>query len=128
MNGLLPEIKDVSHVFLKTGFKVFAKALAAGGVVISLCLEGGAAMSRTEIDTLTEWVKTFGAKGLAWLKVTEAGAESSISKFMSADELAALPKAVGAKAGDIVFLCSGPKFEVLSYMLTLSFKLSRICV
>lgn len=86
------EIQDVSAVFAETKFQVFANALKSGGVVRALCYPGGASLSRTEIDKLTEWVKTFGARGLAWLKMTETGAESSIAKFMSEKELAELPR------------------------------------
>lgn len=119
------EIQEVSSVFAKTGFQVFAKTLAAGGVVRALCYPGGAALSRTEIDKLTEWVKTFGAKGLAWLKMTESGAESSIAKFMSADELAELPKKVGAKPGDIVFFGAGPALDVAAYLGPLRLELAK---
>jgi aspartyl-tRNA synthetase len=117
--------QDVSHVFKNTGFKVFANALAAGGVVRALCYKGGAAMSRTEIDKLTDWVKTFGAKGLAWVKVTEAGAESSIAKFMSADELAALPKAVDAQAGDIILFGADKPEAVSAYLGPLRVELAK---
>jgi aspartyl-tRNA synthetase len=119
------EIQDVSAVFAQTGFQIFAKALAAGGVVRALCYEGGAALSRAEIDKLTEWVKTFGAKGLAWLKVTGKGAESSISKFMSPAELEALPRAVGAKPGDILFFGAGPADAVSAYLGPLRVELAR---
>lgn len=119
------EIQDVSSVFSKTGFQVFAKALAAGGVVRALCFPGGAALSRTEIDKLTDWVKTFGAKGLAWLKMTPQGPESSIAKFLSEGELAALPKAVGANTGDILFFGAGPALDVAAYLGPLRVELAR---
>jgi len=119
------EIQDVSAVFKNTGFQVFSKALAAGGVVRALCLTGGATMSRTEIDKLTDWVKTYGARGLAWLKMTEAGAESSIAKFMSPEELMALPRAVGASTGDIIFFGAGPALDVSAYLGPLRLELAR---
>ncbi|MBL8023682.1 MAG: aspartate--tRNA ligase [Elusimicrobia bacterium] len=119
------EIQEVSSVFSKTGFQVFAKTLAAGGVVRALCYPGGAALSRTEIDKLTEWVKTFGAKGLAWLKMTEQGAESSIAKFMSPEELTELPKKVGAKTGDIVFFGAGPALDVAACLGPLRLELAK---
>ncbi len=119
------KIQDVSAVFKSTGFKVFSGALASGGVVRALCHKGGASMSRTEIDKLTEWVKTFGAKGLAWLKMTDAGAESSISKFMSAEELAALPKAVGAEKGDIIFFGADKPEAVSAYLGPLRLELAK---
>jgi aspartyl-tRNA synthetase len=119
------EIQDVSAVFAETKFQVFANALKSGGVVRALCLPGGAAMSRTEIDKLTDWVKTFGARGLAWLKMTDKGPESSIAKFMSEKELADLPKAVGAKTGDIVLFGAGAAADVSAYLGPLRVELAR---
>ncbi|HMU96699.1 MAG TPA: aspartate--tRNA ligase [Elusimicrobiota bacterium] len=119
------EIQDVSTVFAETKFQVFANALKSGGVVRALCLPGGAAMSRTEIDKLTDWVKTFGARGLAWLKMTDKGPESSIAKFMSEKELADLPKAVGAKTGDIVLFGAGAAADVSAYLGPLRVELAR---
>jgi aspartyl-tRNA synthetase len=119
------EIQDVSAVFKNTGFKVFSGALASGGVVRALCLKGGAAMSRTEIDKLTEWVKTFGAKGLAWVKMTEKGPESTIAKFFTPDELSALAGAVGAAAGDIIFFGADKPEAVAAYLGPLRLELAK---
>ncbi|HRY28740.1 MAG TPA: aspartate--tRNA ligase [Elusimicrobiota bacterium] len=119
------EITDVSAVFQKTGFKVFSGVLAAGGVVRALCFKGGAAMSRMEIDKLTEWVKGFGAKGLAWVKVTDKGPESSITKFFTSDELAGLQKAVAAAPGDIVFFGADQAAVVSTYLGALRVELAK---
>ncbi len=108
------EIVDVSTVFQKTQFKVFSGVLAAGGVVRALCLKGGASMSRSEIDNLTEWVKGFGAKGLAWLKITPQGPESAIVKFFTKEELENLQKAVLAESGDIIFFGAGGDASVVA--------------
>jgi len=82
-------------------------------------------MSRTEIDKLTEWVKGFGAKGLAWLKVTEAGPESSIAKFFTPEELKALQTAVGAKTGDIIFFGADQPAAVAGYLGPLRVELAK---
>jgi aspartyl-tRNA synthetase len=119
------EIQDVSAVFAKTGFKVFSGALAAGGVVRALCYEGGAALSRTEIDKLTEWVKGFGAKGLAWVKITDQGPESSIAKFFTPEELSGLQSAVGAKSGDIIFFGADRPMVVAAYLGPLRVELAK---
>jgi aspartyl-tRNA synthetase len=119
------EIFDVSSVFAKTGFKVFAGTLASGGVVRALCYKGGAAMSRTEIDKLTEWVKGFGAKGLAWLKVTEQGPESSIAKFFTPEELSGLQAAVKAEKGDIIFFGADQPMAVAGYLGPLRVELAK---
>ncbi|MCP9472914.1 MAG: aspartate--tRNA ligase [Nitrospira sp.] len=82
-------------------FKVFQEAAAKGGIVKALIVKGGAALSRTRIDALGETAKSFGAKGLAWLKVTGEGQlESVIAKFLDAAAFrVALPE---AQVGDLV--------------------------
>jgi aspartyl-tRNA synthetase len=119
------EIQDVSSVFQGTGFKVFSSVLAAGGVVRALCAKGGSTLSRTEIDKLTDWVKTFGAKGLAWVKVTETGLESTITKFFSGLELTNLKTAVGAETGDIIFFGADKPEVVSAYLGPLRLELAK---
>ncbi|MBH0193299.1 MAG: aspartate--tRNA ligase [Nitrospira sp.] len=92
---------DVTAFGAASTFKVFKDAAAKGGIVKALIVKGGAALSRTRIDALGETAKTFGAKGLAWLKMTTEGQlESVIAKFLDAKAFAvALPE---AKPGDLV--------------------------
>jgi aspartyl-tRNA synthetase len=96
------EIQDFSEELKACGFKVFADAVTKGGAVRGICVTGGAAFSRSEIDDLTKYVGEFGARGLAWMKVTEKGPESNIVKFFSAAELEAIQKKFGAKQGDLL--------------------------
>ncbi len=92
---------DLTAFGAESRFKVFQEAAAKGGIVKALIVKGGAALSRTRIDALGETAKSFGAKGLAWLKVTgESQLESVIAKFLDASAFrAALPE---AQAGDLV--------------------------
>lgn len=92
---------DLTAFGAESRFKVFQEAAAKGGIVKALIVKGGAALSRTRIDALGETAKSFGAKGLAWLKVTGEGQlESVIAKFLDASAFrAALPE---AQAGDLV--------------------------
>ncbi|MCP9449666.1 MAG: aspartate--tRNA ligase [Nitrospira sp.] len=92
---------DLTTFGAESRFKVFQEAAAKGGIVKALIVKGGAALSRTRIDALGETAKGFGAKGLAWLKVTGEGQlESVIAKFLDAAAFrAALPE---AQAGDLV--------------------------
>ncbi|WP_062487897.1 aspartate--tRNA ligase [Candidatus Nitrospira inopinata] len=92
---------DLTTFGAESRFKVFQEAAAKGGIVKALIVKGGAALSRTRIDALGETAKSFGAKGLAWLKVTGEGQlESVIAKFLDASAFrAALPE---ARAGDLV--------------------------
>ncbi len=92
---------DVTTFGAASQFKVFKDAATKGGIVKALIVKGGATLSRTRIDALGETAKSFGAKGLAWLKVTAEGQlESVIAKFLDANAFAAaLPE---AKPGDLV--------------------------
>ncbi len=94
-------LHDVSGFAATTDFKVFKEAVTKGGIVKALIVKGGVALSRTRIDALGETAKSFGAKGLAWAKVTGEGQlESVIAKFLDARGLlAALPD---AKVGDLL--------------------------
>ncbi len=97
------ELCDVSGVVKDCGFSVFKDTVASGGSVRGIVVDGGASMTRKEIDSLTEFVKTYGARGLAWYKVTEEPT-SSFAKFMSGEEVAALLAAMKAKDGDLLLL------------------------
>ena len=92
---------DVTAFGAASDFKVFKDAATKGGIVKALIVKGGATLSRTRVDALGETAKSFGAKGLAWLKLTAEGQlESVIAKFLDAKAFAAaLPD---AKPGDLV--------------------------
>ena len=92
---------DVTAFGAASEFKVFKEAATKGGIVKALIVKGGAGMARSRIDALGETAKSFGAKGLAWLKITAEGQlESVIAKFLDAKAFAAaLPE---AKPGDLV--------------------------
>ena len=80
-------------------FKLFAKA----ELVKAMAVPGGAELSRKEIDDLTEYVKIYGAQGLAWIKIKENEWQSPIAKFLSDDERAAIAERCHLEPGDIVF-------------------------
>jgi len=96
------ELVEVSELVKNSGFKVFADAVQWGGIVKALNVKGGAGMSRKELDDLTEFVKIYGAKGLAWVKMTEEGWQSPIAKFFTETELAEMNRALGAELGDLL--------------------------
>jgi len=98
------EIQDLTELVRGCGFSVFAKAVEDGGVVRALVATGAAKFSRGQIDELTEFVKGYGAKGLAYIVVEESGElKSPINKFLGDDLAKKIVEIVGAKAGDIVF-------------------------
>ncbi len=95
------EIKDLSAVLAGCGFKVFAGAIENKGSVRGINIKGGAKFSRKEIDSLTEFVKTFRAKGLAWYKNNAGEISSSYAKFLTDEENAAVVKALAIEEGDL---------------------------
>lgn len=99
------ELKDLSDLVQGCGFGVFEGALAAGGIVTAINVNGGARMSRKEIDALGEYVKTYKAKGLAWMKLAADGTmSSSFAKFLTPETVQAIRERMEAEAGDLI-LC-----------------------
>ena len=97
------ELTDLSDVMADCDFQVFTRALSAGGQVKGIAVPGGADFSRKDIDDLTEFVATYRAKGLAWVKVTEDEFSSGIVKFFKTEQLETAQERMGAKPGDILF-------------------------
>ncbi len=106
------KLAELTDVMKDVDFKVFSgPANAADGRVAGLCVPGGGALTRGEIDAYTEYVKTLGAKGLAWIKVNERakgadGLQSPIVKNLHAKALAAILERTGAADGDLVFFAA----------------------
>ncbi len=108
------ELQDISDIAAKCEFKVFSGAIEAGGSVRMIKVDGGAKFARKEIDGLAEWVKTYRAKGLAWLKLSEDGTmSSSFAKFLSEDEVKAIIDRAGAKNGDVIFVVADGSNDVV---------------
>ena len=103
------ELVDVSNVVKDSGFGVFAGAVADGGSVRGLNVKGQGGMARKKLDALTDFVKDYGAKGLAYIQMKEDGSvKSSFSKFMTQEETNALIEAMGGETGDLLLFVSGP--------------------
>jgi aspartyl-tRNA synthetase len=119
------EIFDLTEQLKNTGFKVFADTAARGGAIRGLCLGSGEQVSRQQIDNLTEFAKKFGAKGLAWMRMTPAGFESNIVKFFSASELEAIKTASGAVPGSIVFFAADKPSVVCAVLGNLRLRLAE---
>jgi len=104
------ELVELSDIVAKTGFKVFADVVASGGIVKGINAKGCSGLSRKEIDELTEFVKIYGAKGLAYVKMTAEGWQSPIAKFFTSDEIKTIDAAFGAEEGDLLlFVADKPK-------------------
>jgi aspartyl-tRNA synthetase len=99
------ELRDLSDVARTCGFRVFAEAIAAGGVVKGIAVPGGGDLTRSDIEgRLMEVVRTFKARGLAYLWRRADGWEGGIAKFFKDDELAAIGEITGAAVGDAVLM------------------------
>ncbi len=94
------QMKDFGPFAQKGGFEVFKKVVEGGGVVKALVAPGCGEYSRKQITELEAVAKVYGAAGLAWMKVTEAGLDGGVSKFY-AEQAAAIRTALGAKPGDL---------------------------
>lgn len=104
------ELTDISHIAKEVGFKVFNDVANKGGLVMGINAKGCGTFSRKEIDDLTAYVAKYGAKGLAWIVVTEDGVKSQIAKFFTEDELDKIVKAMQGEAGDLLmFVADKPQ-------------------
>lgn len=101
------ELKKLNDVVAGCGFKVFTDALEKGGDVRGICIDGGSAhFSRKDIDKLTESARSYGAKGLVWIRVNEDEINSSINKFFDQEQLKEIAAVFEAKAGDLILIVS----------------------
>ena len=98
------EINDISETVKAVDFKVFNDALSSGGSVRAIKVENCAGMGRKQIDKLVEFVKTYGAKGLAWIAYKEGEIKSSVSKFVNEEETKDILNKIEAKVGDLVLI------------------------
>jgi aspartyl-tRNA synthetase len=99
------ELRDLTDALRATQFRVFSGAISSGGVVKGILVDGGADMTRGEIEgELTDVVKAQGARGLAYLWLREDGWQSNVAKLLSPEELAAIGQIMQARPGDAVLM------------------------
>ncbi len=104
------EIFDLTDIVKDCGFSVFSSAVAGGGSVRGITAKGAVTTyTRKEVDKLTEFARGIGAKGLAWIRLTDDGIASSFAKFMTEDEMKAILDRAGAEKGDVVFIIADTK-------------------
>lgn len=99
------ELKDISDLAKGCGFKVFSAAIEDGGCVRAINISGyGDRFTRKDISSLEEYAKTYGAKGLAWIKLTEEGITSPIAKFFNDEEMKNILERVEGSTGDLILI------------------------
>jgi aspartyl-tRNA synthetase len=96
------ELIDIADIAAASDFKVFASVAASGGWVKGINAKGCAAYSRREIDALTAYAAIYGAKGLAWISVSQEGLKSPILKFFTPGQIQALSARMEAESGDLL--------------------------
>jgi aspartyl-tRNA synthetase len=102
-------ITDVSEIFRDSGFGIFARSVASGGLVRAIPAPGTAERPRSFFDKLNEWAREQGAAGLGYLIFAEGGAKGPIAKNLDGPRIAALREAAGLKDGDSLFFVSDKK-------------------
>ncbi|MSU34625.1 MAG: aspartate--tRNA ligase [Pedosphaera sp.] len=100
------ELVDFTEEFRTSTFKVFSGAIAAGGVVKALNAKGMANATQGQLETMTEYAKSFGAKGLAFIKVENGEWKSPIVKFFTAGEKSALNSKLTIEEGDLILFAA----------------------
>lgn len=119
------ELVDVADIVRNSGFKVFTDVLAKGGRVKGICAKNCAGMARREIDSLTNYVSIFGAKGLAYIVLAEDGLKSPIVKFFSEDEIQKIIATMDGETGDILFFVADKEEIVHNALGNLRLELGR---
>ncbi len=100
------EIAEATEIFRGSGFSIFERGIAAGGVVRAVPAPGGAAQPRSYFDRMQDWARAQGAGGLAYVTLDDRGARGPISRFLDEPRVEALRAATGAGPGDAVFFAA----------------------
>ncbi|EQB87154.1 aspartyl-tRNA synthetase [Clostridium punense] len=119
------EIKNITEAVRGTEFAVFKNAIENGGSVRAIVAENSADMGRKKLDKLGEFVKTYKAKGLAWIAYKEGEIKSPISKFFDEEGMNKIIEAAGAKPGDLILIVADMDSVVLQSLGALRLELAK---
>ena len=120
------ELSEITDIFRNSEFKVFKDSISRGGILKALNAKGkGNELSRKEIDELTDYARSLGAKGLAWIKVLKDEWQSPIIKFFSEEERTALRDHLNMEDGDIVFFGADTPYVVNLVLSNIRLKLGE---
>jgi len=119
------EIQNITEAVRGTDFAVFKGAIENGGSVRAIVAKNCADMGRKKIDKLGEFVKTYKAKGLAWIAYKEGEIKSPIAKFFSEEDMSKLLNAAGAEVGDLVLIVADVDSVVLQSLGALRLELAK---
>lgn len=120
------ELVQLSEIVKNSNFKVFAQAVESGGEVKAINVKGASEkFTRKDIDALTEFAAIYGAKGLAWIKVTEEGFTGPIAKFFEGEIVENMTAALEAEAGDLLLFVADKSSVVAAALGALRTKLGK---
>ena len=102
------ELVDLTECASISSFRVFAATAAGGGVIKGICVPGGGAFSRKQVDDLEAFAKSFGATGLMWMQKTTDGLKSPVAKYFGAEELRGILARLEIEDGDLALIVAGP--------------------
>ena len=119
------ELVDLTEKLRGCGFKVFNAVIEGGGIVKAINAKGCGTFSRKDLDDLTNYAGSFGAKGMAWIKVKEDEWQSPITKFFKENEIAAMRDALGAEPGDLILFGADSAAVVNQVLSELRLELGR---
>lgn len=120
------ELHNVSSIFAQTTFKVFADVLGNNGIIQAMVVKNGAdKFSRKDLDKLQEYVKVYGAKALAYLKLAKGEFAGSVAKVVNEEEKAALKELLSLEDNDLLFMVADKKKTAQTSLGALRSKLGR---
>jgi aspartyl-tRNA synthetase len=119
------ELVSITDEVANSEFKVFKDAVAAGGHVRGINAKGCAEFGRKDIDRLQDYIKTYGAKGLAWIAIKEDEIKSPIAKFLTEQELNSIIEKMGGEKGDLLLIVGDKPNTVFASLGALRLELGR---
>lgn len=120
------ELHDISKIIEDSQFKVFSSVVKNGGSVRAINAKGASSkFARREIDALVDFVKIYGAKGMAWINITQEGLKSPITKFLSEEEVQGILQELDGQVGDILFFVGDTNKVVYDSLGNLRLKLAE---
>ncbi|MBI5214303.1 MAG: aspartate--tRNA ligase [Ignavibacteriae bacterium] len=115
----------INDIVATTEFKVFSETIKKGGVVSGFTAPGCATYTRNQLDVLTDFVKSNGAGGLVWMRVTENGVETPSEKFLGKETINAIKEKMQANVGDMIFLISDSWSKAYNILGSLRLEMAR---
>jgi aspartyl-tRNA synthetase len=120
------ELVDLSSIVADCGFQVFTGTVASGGSVRGINAKGCGSFPRRQIDALGEYAVSCGAKGMAWIAITEEGElKSAITKFLTEEKVAEIVKAMDGQPGDLLLFCADKNDVVYNTLGNLRLELAK---